>query len=294
MTSTDLPDGRTLELLRRAAALGPGHRGRREPPDPEQIEALRQAFAELGLEPPSYFDAGTEWVVRRAKLFEAGEYPDKGVTVTAEALQKLDERFDLPVPVLIEHAKSPLELGFLTDVRREGEELYGTVAFSPEADALLRRSRASMLSLSLDPSLETIHEVSLVRRPRVPSARLLNARFHVELLRPEEARALHFAADAAEHEAEEYVRKGLLTPAQVPYAKALLQEVETLDFDGGDRPIQALVRAMIERSTPHTLLMQQAPDSPSPSPDLTPEEAEFYSRHFPDLSLNEIARRKRR
>ena len=56
---------------------------------------------------------GADWVRRRAKLFEAGDYPDKGVTVAPETLQALANGFSQPVPVLVEHAESPLQLGFL-------------------------------------------------------------------------------------------------------------------------------------------------------------------------------------
>ncbi|RYG24586.1 hypothetical protein EON82_10240, partial [bacterium] len=87
------------------------------------------------------------WVQRRAKLFEAGEYPDKGILVTDEDLIALAEGFSRPVPVLIEHAQSPLELGFLTAVERSGKDLFGTVSLSQEADALVRKSGARGLSL---------------------------------------------------------------------------------------------------------------------------------------------------
>ena len=110
------------------------------------------------------------WVRRRAKLFEAGDYPDKGISVSDADLAALVEGFSGPVPVLIEHSESPLELGFLTEVSREGRELHGTVSLSTEADALVRRSGARGLSLGLAPDLRSIREVSLVRRPRVSGA----------------------------------------------------------------------------------------------------------------------------
>jgi hypothetical protein len=73
------------------------------------------------------------WIDRRAKLFEAGEYPDKGLTVTEEQLSLLASSFSAPVPVLVEHGESPLELGHLCQVEALGPELFGTIRLTPEA-----------------------------------------------------------------------------------------------------------------------------------------------------------------
>ena len=70
----------------------------------------------------------TAWVTREAKLFEAGAYPDKGIEVSEEDLTALVEGFAAPVPLLIEHAESPLQMGFLTSVVRKGRELLGRLS----------------------------------------------------------------------------------------------------------------------------------------------------------------------
>ncbi len=44
------------------------------------------------------------------------------------------------MPLLIEHATSPLELGYLTSVEADGGELFGTVALSAEANVLIEKS----------------------------------------------------------------------------------------------------------------------------------------------------------
>lgn len=125
---------------------------------------------------------GASPVRREAKLFEAGDYPDKGVTVLPEDLADLAARFQRPVPILIEHTDSPLALGFLESVRADGTELFGTVALSEEANCLIEQSGADSLSLGLSPDLREIQEVSLVRHPRVPSARLFAGPiFHTKL-----------------------------------------------------------------------------------------------------------------
>ncbi len=219
-------------------------------------------------------NATAEWVERRAKLFEAGDFPDKGVTVTAAHLEAWVRNFANPVPVLIEHAESPLQMGALRAVEREGDVLFGVVALSPEADALIEKSGAGALSLGISPDLLAIREVSLVRNPRVKDARLF------------------FVTPAEDLNA--YVRQGKLLPAQVPFARAILGASQSVEFGGDRKPLRQLLIAMIERQPPHALFAETAP---VPSGDFSstlmlPEEAAFYRRHFPDVSLEEIAKRR--
>ncbi|MBX7133493.1 MAG: hypothetical protein K1X67_12540 [Fimbriimonadaceae bacterium] len=63
-------------LLRRAAEMGPGHRGKRDPSNAVERSALATALSD---EAPAYLHTEHTWIDRRAKLFEAGEYPDKGL-----------------------------------------------------------------------------------------------------------------------------------------------------------------------------------------------------------------------
>lgn len=219
------------------------------------------------------------WVERRAKLFEAGEYPDKGLTITAEHLDGLVKNFNRPVPVLIEHAESPLQMGVLRSVERVGDELFGQIALSAEADALVERSGARSLSLGLSPDLGAIREVSLVRNPRVPDARLF------------------FVADPTPTppvRLDEYVRQGKLLPSQVPFAKAILATDSAIEFNGDRTPLRQLLIAMIERQPPHSLFSELAPASTQDHSQhlMLPEEAAFYRRHFPDVALDEIAKRR--
>lgn len=230
------------------------------------------------------------WVERRAKLFEAGDYPDKGLSVTVEDLARLEESFEGPVPVLIEHAESPLHLGELTSVEAIGGELFGTVRLTEEADRLVRRSGAASLSVALSPDLGRIVEVSLVRHPRVPDARLLGAGPVFSTAWPSvsvspEARAL---LDAL-------LMDGRLTPAQRPFAEALLACGQGVVFDGGSVPVAALAKALLERQPPSALLSEVAPARGSNDSNLLlPEEEAFYRRYFPDIDLAEIARRRSR
>lgn len=302
----------------------------------------------------SGFDPGAEreFVERRAKLFEAGPYPDKGITVSLEQIEALARSFAGPVPVLIEHGESPLELGFLTKVEALDGELFGTVSLTKEADDLLEASDAKSLSIGLSPDLSEIREVSIVRTPRVPDARLFagicfcgefcgegerrEAKGESDLSggseesdgsvgsdgsegsvasdwsdgsvglgeeiaakgpwrqRYEELSTANRRADA--HRAVEgFVREGRLCPAQAPFAEALLLTEDTIEFDGESKPLRQLLMAMIERQPPMGLFAAIAPeaDKRAEAALMLPEEAAFYRKHFPDVSLEEIALRKR-
>jgi len=104
--------------------------------------------------------------------------------------------------------------------------------------------------------------------------------------------------EEAERQVEKFVEQGKLCPAQAPFAEALLQAADTIVFDGEKRPLRQLLIAMIERQPPMALFSELAPSCGNAGDHsaqlLLPEEAEFYRRHFPDLSLDDIARRKNR
>jgi hypothetical protein len=237
------------------------------------------------------------WIERRAKLFEAGDYPDKGVTVTPEHLRALASGFSRPVPLLIEHAESPLEMGCLKEVSCEGHELFGTVALTPEADSLVERSGARSLSLGLAPDLSSIREVSLVRNPRVQSARLFGGEVtFVGSVEPSDLASEWRRLDEAkaEREVDDLLRKGRLVPAQARFAKALLLSRDTIEFDGRSQPLRGLVLALLERQPKLNLFAEltPAPQSDHSQHLMLPEEADFYRRHFPEVSLDEIAKRR--
>lgn len=230
------------------------------------------------------------WIRRPAKLFEAGDYPDKGVTVTAAQIQNLVAAFRQPVPILIEHASSPLEIGFLTDVEAREGELHGTLSLSPEANQLIERSRAYGLSLGLSRDLAAIEEVSLVQHPRVPGA---------QLFRGEQLLAFSGELDAwqpplsgwSRRTVERFLAEGQLIPAQARLAEALLEMSSTVQFSGRDERIGDLVESLISL-IPRGEWFHQTPTPPPTETTLESSEAEFYRRHFPDLALEEIAKRR--
>lgn len=232
------------------------------------------------------------WVEREAKLFEAGDFPDKGITLRNEDLAELARQFHRPVPIWIEHGQSPLEVGYLTQVRAVGSELFGTVALTAEADALIERSGARSLSLGLSQDLREIREVSLVRHPRIPDARL----FFVSELATQGQKPIAQATDARAGLIQRWLREGRLVPAQLPSIRALAA-LDSASFSAADgSQIWDQVQSLIQNATPQVVFQQLAPAAlPELQADahlLLPEEAAFYRQYFPDLDLAQIAQRR--
>lgn len=249
-----------------------------------------------------FLEHPVEWVDRRAKLFEAGDFPDKGIQISVGQLQRLAENFAVPVPVLIEHADSPLELGYLTHVCVEGNELFGVISLTVEANALVEKSGARSLSLGLSRDLSQIREVSLVRNPRVVDAQLLPLEEPDSQFSGPEApdwRAKYdelsrqIRSENAERQVAAFVREGKLLPSQAPMVAAMMAVEDSIEFDGESRPLVQLLIAMIERQPPHGLFSESVPESSAATPPtMLPEEADFYRKHFPDVSLEAIAQVK--
>ncbi|MEI7577305.1 MAG: hypothetical protein WCK51_10455 [Armatimonadota bacterium] len=287
-----------LDLLRRAALAGPGYRGTRNEVSEATRLALVAEFRDQGLQAPAYLTHPTSWVERRAKLFEAGDYPDKGVSVSTENLQAIATNFDLPVPVLIEHGDSPLHLGFLIAVDADGANLTGLIALTSEADQLLIQSGAQSLSVGLERDLEHIREVSVVRNPRIESARLFDTRplFSSGFADVDYAKLAHQAqVESRKREAgsrvEEFVNRGQLAPRQAKIATLLF----ACDAEVNGQPVADLVNQLLEDFPKSNIFSQQAPaaaDHESALNLLLPEESAFYRRHFPGVDLSEIAKRR--
>src|SRR6185503_19332536 len=69
-----------------------------------------------------------EVVERECLLFEAGEYADRGVTITEDDLREIAENTAAEIPVRIEHMReTPFDgaLGVVTRVRAVGKQLWG-------------------------------------------------------------------------------------------------------------------------------------------------------------------------
>jgi cation transport regulator len=114
-------------------------------------------------------------VEREAKVFEAGSYEDKGVEVTEEDLDNIVANHQ-PAPLKIEHSDTPFDgaIGTLDKLWRKGKELFGKLAFTDEAWALIEKTGIKSLSVGLKRDKSGIAEVSLVRSPRIADARVFS------------------------------------------------------------------------------------------------------------------------
>ncbi|MCX6374537.1 MAG: hypothetical protein NTU88_00605 [Armatimonadetes bacterium] len=114
-----------------------------------------------------------------AKIFEAGEYPDKEITISEDDLDGIIENFT-EVPVKVEHTDSPLDpLGTVKRIWRRGKELFARLAFPSDLAAFLERRGIKKLSVALHKDPLRLAEVSLVLSPRVPSAAMFGQKAEV-------------------------------------------------------------------------------------------------------------------
>jgi len=222
------------------------------------------------------------WVVREAKLLEAGVYPERGLAFTIEDMERLVARFDAPVPLLVEHRPSPVQLGWLVSVWRQGTELFGRLLLLPEADALLQRLRVRGLSLGLSRDLSRIVEVSVTGSPRVPDARLFSAPplpsgTEVNRMEPmetpeqipdevlqlrERVRQLEreLYAQQVREQVQRWTLSGKLPPALVPLTEAILMQGEaTVQFSGETLPLAELFRRFVDALPAYHPLSEYAP-----------------------------------
>lgn len=260
-------------------------------------------------------------ITREAKLLEAGLYADTGVEIRETDLQHLAEGFTEPVPVLVEHRISPIQLGWLVKVWQRGRELFGQLNLLPEADALLNRLRVRGLSLGITADLCRILEVSVTGSPRVPSAQLFtqppSETIHnpqeviymdtvemTALAPPEDAGRVEQLQRQIEHleqalqeqqlhgRIQGWLKSGKLTPALVPFAEAILRHAHTpISFNQAEMPLAALFAQFVEHLPAHSLTTEQVQQPQSEdSTAFSVEELQFLKQTFPDLDLQLIRR----
>jgi len=205
----------------------------------------------------------TTTIEREAKLFEAGSYPDRGVEVSEEDLDRIIANTS-EAPVRIEHAATPFDgaLGVLKSVYRKGKELFGRLCFTQAAWELIKAANARRLSVAILKDKSAIAEVSLVREPRVADAAVFNVDSMVtfqatelaldaEFFEPDPSPTLPAAGresdetarlrrELAEREAaiaiDRLKRAGKLAPAAEVFARAILRSDDTSVITFGDRP----------------------------------------------------------
>lgn len=118
-------------------------------------------------------EAGT--VLRSGKLFEAGDYPDKGIALDETALDAAVAAFE-PVDTDLEHVPTVLngKLGRLERVWRDGAALCGTLALPQWLDTLIG-GEPIKVSLAFDRLQKAIVGCALVLRPRIADAAVMSA-----------------------------------------------------------------------------------------------------------------------
>jgi hypothetical protein len=193
---------------------------------------------------------------RAAKLLEAGDYPDKDLCLTEDDLDGIVARFTAGVPVKVEHVDSPLDpLGEVKRLWRDGVTLFGTLAFPDDLAGFLKRRGAAKLSVGLARDPLALLEVSLVLKPRIPSAALMHSGVEMteDSLRAEVIRlsAALTARDVAA-QVDAFKVQGRIVPASEAPARALLAAVgeATVTLSEGPEPISRVFRRFLEAQPP--------------------------------------------
>ena len=221
-------------------------------------------------------------IEREAKLFEAGSYPDRGIEITEEDLDRIIEGTG-EAPVRIEHTDTPFDgaIGFLKSVYRKGKELFGKLSFTRAAWELIAASNAKRLSVAIKKDKSGIAEVSLVREPRVADAAVFGGQevivFDSPLLEQDGPGEVEFAdqsevirlrAELADKEADRVIddlkRAGKLVPASEVFARAILRSGESsvITFAGEDTPVSDVFRMFLESQPKVIEFSELAPAAP--------------------------------
>jgi len=251
-------------------------------------------------------------VEKSARIFEAGEYPDKGITVTEADLDAIVERFG-ECPVKVEHTDSPLDpLGTVKRIWRKGRELFATLAFPQDLMSFLERRGIKRLSVGLLKDPLRLAEVSLVLSPRVAGAAMFrdagtegredaesrpipNSAFAIPHSRGEvnqsmsadekdrEIAELKFALRAKDVDARMAAlkSKGKIVPASEAFAREiLLQGDQVVKFSDGEATVGELFLQFLEAQPKVIEFSELTPGKAGtePRPLLSAEEEELLSK----------------
>jgi hypothetical protein len=117
-------------------------------------------------------------IEREAKLFEAGDYPDRDITFTGADLDAVIAGFKVgqKIPIKIGHSDTPFDglLGQVTRLWRVGSSLMGTLSFPEHVWDFLEKMNTKKLSVGFDRLSRRIKEVSIVSHPRILTARVFS------------------------------------------------------------------------------------------------------------------------
>lgn len=165
-------------------------------------------------------------VEREARLLVCGDFPAKNLTVTEADLDSLVANFSAPVPVKVEHIDSPLDpLGIVSAIRREGQELIGTLKFPPDMASFLSKRGAAKLSIGLlKAPIWRLLECSLTLSPHVKGATLLSDTEKSELITLRQ----QLRKQTVDAQILELKATGRVVPATEAMARVMLSQSETV------------------------------------------------------------------
>lgn len=227
-------------------------------------------------------------VEKDAKIFEAGEYPDKGITITESDLDTIVSNFT-EAPVKVEHTDSPLDpLGLVKRVWRRGKDLFGRLSFPGEIAAFLERRGIRKLSVALLKDPLSLAEVSIVISPRITDAALFSDEVLAEEVETEmgdmeiNAHDLKFALRRREVDARLAALKadGKLVPAAEDFAREILLKGDgKISFADGIITVSELFERFLEAQPKVIAFGDTAPACKGkPEMRLSPEDEELISR----------------
>lgn len=184
-------------------------------------------------------------IEREAKLFEAGSYPDRGIEISEEDLDRIIANTS-DAPLRIEHSATPFDgaSGVLKSVYRKGRELFGKLCFTNAAWELVKAANAKRLSVAILKDKSGISEVSLVRAPRIADATVFSdsdvVRIDTELSADFSGADAALRRELADKDAQIVIdqlkRDGKIAPAAEVFARAILRSEDTSAITFADQP----------------------------------------------------------
>jgi len=156
-------------------------------------------------------------VVRRRKIFEIGDYPDKNFSLDLAEAQAAIAAFT-PAPLDIEHVPSVLDgkLGTLQSLALDADQksLFGDVAIPAWLDRVLDGTPVKLSAL-WNRLTKRLEKVALVLNPRIPDAVLMSA-FTASLVTPEEVEFLGRRTSKADQQTLQSVHDQLVKLSDAP------------------------------------------------------------------------------
>ncbi len=196
-------------------------------------------------------------IEREAKLFEVGSYPDRGIEISEEDLDRIIANTS-DAPLRIEHSATPFDgaLGVLKSVYRKGKELFGKLCFTKAAWELVKAANARRLSVAILKDKSGISEVSLVREPRIADAAVfgdseavrLESELCADFSGTDEVLRRELADKDAQIAIDQLKRDGKIAPAAEVFARAILrsEDSRTITFADQPTPISQVFRWFLD------------------------------------------------